>query len=83
MTGFSQVLLWLAIVGALNWGLVGFFDFDLVRALFGGTSSTDASGLARVVYALVGLAGLGLVFLGPRLRDRSATHVGGRAEVRA
>jgi hypothetical protein len=80
---FAQVLFWLAVVGALNWGLVGFFNWDLVRALFGGSSQTDASGLARVVYALVGLAGLGLLFVGPRLRAiQDEPHVGRRAEAR-
>jgi uncharacterized membrane protein YuzA (DUF378 family) len=43
----------LVVVGALNWGLVGFFGFDLVASLFG-----DASILSRMVYGLVGLAGL-------------------------
>jgi uncharacterized membrane protein YuzA (DUF378 family) len=43
----------LVVVGALNWGLVGFFGFDLVATLFG-----DASILSRMVYGLVGLAGL-------------------------
>ena len=43
----------LVIVGALNWGLVGLFKFDVVAALFG-----DASIFTRVVYSLVGLAGL-------------------------
>jgi len=42
----------MVVVGALNWGLVGMFQFDLVAALFG-----DASGLSRLVYSLVGLAG--------------------------
>ncbi len=41
----------LVLVGALNWGLVGFFAFDLVAALFG-----DMSTLSRVVYGLVGLS---------------------------
>ena len=41
----------LLVVGGLNWGLVGFFNFDLVAAIFGA-----ASPLARVVYSLVGLA---------------------------
>jgi uncharacterized protein len=45
----------LVIVGALNWGLVGFFQFDLVAALFG-----PASGLSRLVYALVGISGIAL-----------------------
>jgi hypothetical protein len=80
-TAIAQALLWLAIIGALNWGLVGFFNWDLVRALFGNDSATDASGFARVIYALVGLAGLGLVFLAPRLRAARRTPVpGGRVE---
>ena len=41
----------LLVVGGLNWGLVGLLNFDLVAALFG-----SGSGLARVVYALVGLS---------------------------
>lgn len=69
----AQVLLWLAIIGALNWGLVGFFNWDLVRAIFGRSSATDASGLSRVIYALVGLAGVGLIFLAPRLRAMRTT----------
>lgn len=41
----------LLVVGGLNWGLVGFFGFDLVATIFGGQSAL----LARVVYSLVGL----------------------------
>lgn len=48
----------LAIIGAVNWGLVGFFNFNLVDAIFGGGSSEQTSTGSRVVYALVGLAGL-------------------------
>jgi hypothetical protein len=43
--GFATVLLWLAIVGAINWGLVGFFNFDLVAAIFGGGGRNSESGL--------------------------------------
>ena len=43
----------LVIVGAVNWGLVGFFKFDLVAYLFGSLSL-----LSRIIYALVGLSGL-------------------------
>lgn len=43
----------LLIVGGLNWGLVGLFDFDLVAALFG-----EGSPLSRIVYVLVGLSAL-------------------------
>ena len=46
----------LVIIGAVNWGLIGFFRFDLVSFLFG-----DMSWLSRVIYALVGLAGLYLL----------------------
>lgn len=42
----------LVVVGALNWGLVGLFQFDLVAALFG-----TASAVSRLVYLLVGVAG--------------------------
>ena len=44
----------LVIIGALNWGLMGFFQFDLVATLFGGPQAA----ISRVVYGLVGLAGL-------------------------
>lgn len=55
------IVLLLIIIGALNWGLWGFFQYDLVADLFGGPSS----GLSRFIYALIGLAGLyGLSFLG-------------------
>ena len=47
----------LVIIGALNWGLVGLFQFDLVAAIFG-----PASMLSRLVYSLVGLAGLTLAY---------------------
>lgn len=43
----------LVVVGAINWGLVGAFDFDLVAALLG-----DRTAASRIVYGLVGLAGL-------------------------
>lgn len=43
----------LLVVGALNWGLVGFFGFNLVGAIFG-----EATALTRLVYALVGLCGI-------------------------
>ena len=49
----------LAIVGAVNWGLVGFARFDLVAWIFGGQTAS----VSRVVYALVGLAGLWCITL--------------------
>ena len=56
MRAVNAVALVLVIVGAVNWGLVGLAQFDLVAALFGGS---DAA-LSRVVYSLVGLAGVAL-----------------------
>lgn len=53
MKTIDATALVLVIVGALNWGLVGLFGFDLVAAIFG-----DGSSLTRLVYILVGLAGL-------------------------
>jgi len=47
----------LIIVGALNWGLVGFFKFNLVDTIFG-----QMSVVSRIVYGLVGLAGLYAIF---------------------
>lgn len=67
MNGLIKALLVLAIIGAINWGLVGFFEWNLVQAIFAGTGAEEASGGERVVYALVGLGGvLGLIAL-PRL----------------
>jgi uncharacterized membrane protein YuzA (DUF378 family) len=43
----------LMIIGAINWGLVGAFGFNLVSAIFG-----DMSAISRIIYVLVGLAGL-------------------------
>ena len=50
----DRIALILVIVGALNWGSVGFFAFDCVAWLFGG----QLAAVSRVIYALVGLAGL-------------------------
>lgn len=61
----AKTLVVIAIIGALNWGLVGFFNFNLVDAIFGGGTREVTSGLSRIVYAIVGLAGLGALFLIP------------------
>ncbi|MBA3526540.1 MAG: DUF378 domain-containing protein [Pseudomonadota bacterium] len=53
MRGLNLITLVLLIVGGLNWGLVGLFNFDLVAALFG-----EMSTLSRIVYALVGLSAI-------------------------
>ena len=58
LNALDWVALVLVLVGGLNWGLVGIFKFDLVATIFG-----DMSGLARVVYSLVGLSAVYLVFV--------------------
>lgn len=49
----DKIALVLIIIGAINWGLIGFFKFDLVATLFG-----EMSVLSRIVYSLVGISGL-------------------------
>ena len=49
----DKIALVLIIIGAINWGLIGFLKFDLVAAIFG-----DMSVLSRIVYSLVGISGL-------------------------
>jgi uncharacterized membrane protein YuzA (DUF378 family) len=56
------IALVLVVVGAVNWGLVGLAQFDLVAALFGG----QAAPLSRIVYSLVGVAGVALLALRTR-----------------
>lgn len=57
----------LMIIGAVNWGLIGLFNFNLVEAIFG-----DMTLLSRIIYILVGVAGIyGLTFLGEPDRDRT------------
>ncbi|MGE7185830.1 DUF378 domain-containing protein [Peribacillus sp. NPDC006672] len=61
MSGIQRIALVLTIIGAINWGLIGFFQFDLVASIFGG----QGAALARIIYGLVGIAGLinlGLLF---------------------
>jgi uncharacterized protein len=63
LKAFDWIALILVIVGALNWGLVGFFNFDLVYALF-----SSVMIIAKIVYCLVGLAGLYMVFIMAKLK---------------
>lgn len=65
----SKILITIAIIGALNWGLIGFFNFNLVDAIFGGGAREETSGLSRVIYAIVGLSGLASLAFLPKLRE--------------
>jgi hypothetical protein len=62
----TWVAIVLAVIGAVNWGLVGLFDWNLVSAIFGPMST-----LSRIIYVVVGLAGLYLVFAAATLEGRS------------
>ena len=64
MKGLDYTALILTITGAINWGLVGLFKFDLVAFLFG-----NLSWLSRIIYILVGLSGLYLCTFFSRLAD--------------
>jgi uncharacterized membrane protein YuzA (DUF378 family) len=64
----AKIFLVIAIIGAVNWGLIGFFNFNLVDAIFGGGAREETSGVSRVVYALVGIAGIIAVLMLPKLK---------------
>ncbi|MDD3435500.1 MAG: DUF378 domain-containing protein [Patescibacteria group bacterium] len=63
MKALNAIALILVIIGGLNWGLVGFFNFDLVAAIFG-----EMSVVSRVVYSLVGLSAVVLAIGYPKLK---------------
>lgn len=54
--GLDYLALTIAIIGAINWGLIGLFSFDLVAFIFG-----NMSWFSRIIYALVGIAGLYII----------------------
>ena len=70
----------LVIVGALNWGLVAVAEFDLVAWIFGGMEFGEANAASRVIYGLVGLAGLYCIasFLAGRRTERRPVTAGAR-----
>ena len=82
--GIAKVLITLASIGAINWGLIGFLNFNLVDAIFGGGSREMTSAPSRVIYGLVGLSGLATLFFLPRLHEVGKEHygIGRRGEVR-
>ena len=57
----------LTIIGALNWGLIGLFRFNLVESLFGNSNTSIVS---RVIYALVGISGLYLIYTASKMSNR-------------
>ena len=70
MTIINKIALAIAIVGTLNWGLVGLFSFDLVAWLCGGAGTI----LARIIYVAVALAGVWCISLLFRDEDEIVEH---------
>lgn len=62
--GLDYTLLTLVIIGAINWGLIGFFNFDLVAFLFG-----ELSWISRIIYAVIGVSGLYLLSVYGRIKS--------------
>ena len=58
MQTLQKICLLLTIIGAIVWGLIGIFDFNLVATIFG-----DGTMLSRIIYSLVGIAGLINIYL--------------------
>lgn len=65
--GLDYTCLTIAVIGAINWGLIGIFRFDLVAFLLG-----DMSWFSRIIYILVGLAGLYLISTYGRIKQQNA-----------
>ena len=69
----NKIALILVIVGALNWGLVGLFSFDLVAWITGGAATV----IARIIYVLIALAGvwcISMLFMNDEERADSHSH---------
>lgn len=64
MKALDYIALVIVIIGAINWGLIGFLSFDLVAFLFGSMSL-----LSRIVYAVVGICGLYAISYCGRIRN--------------
>ena len=56
---FDRICLILSIIGCINWGLVGLFQFDLVASIFGGSDAI----LARIIYTVIALAAIWCISL--------------------
>lgn len=66
----DKLVLTLVIIGAVNWGLIGFFGLDLVGLLFGGQGSL----FSRIIFAVVGLAGLWALTLYGKLNSSDTSQ---------
>ena len=64
MKVLDYTILTIVVIGAINWGLIGFFRFDLVSFIFG-----DMTWISRIIYALVGLSGIYMLTFYGRIRS--------------
>ena len=66
----ARILILIAAIGAINWGLIAFFKLNVVAAVFSGADAARVvtSGFSRFVYAVIGLAGVGALLLAGRRR---------------
>ncbi|MBI5005451.1 MAG: DUF378 domain-containing protein [Candidatus Lloydbacteria bacterium] len=62
LSTIDWVALILVIIGGVNWGLIGFFNFDLVAAIFG-----SASIISSIIYDVVGISAIYLIFVAPKM----------------
>lgn len=69
MKALDYTALTLVIIGAINWGLIGFFNFDLISILFGGMTSW----ISRIIYALVGISGVYTLTLYGKIENNMLT----------
>jgi uncharacterized membrane protein YuzA (DUF378 family) len=71
--GLAMVMAVLVIIGGINWGLIGFFNWNLVNAIFGGDTREQTSAIGRLLYCIVGLAGVALALTFPWRRPLDTT----------
>ena len=71
MKALYNIMLTLVIIGAINWGILGLFEMDLIGSVFGGMTSV----ISRIIFVLVGLCGIGAIALyRPINEDEELSH---------
>ncbi len=71
MKALYNIMLTLVIIGAINWGILGLFEMDLIGSTFGGMTSV----VSRIIFVLVGLCGIGAIALyRPINEDEELSH---------
>lgn len=68
MKTLNAIALTIAIIGCINWGLIGLFNFNLVETLFG-----NVSFFSKLIYILVGIAGIWSIAFYTRITDKKLT----------